>query len=233
MVGVGRARRGRGRPGRRARLRRRLLRRRALPARAAPHRLTRARSSRSSTRPPGCCAPAARWSRSSPACGIRSARAWRSPTAPGSARRFTARPTTSRSRRARCAAKRAPPASSPSCTRSPIGWRRLPPPAQRALHRLDPLGSRPRVAPLRSHADADRPPVLEQLHAEPALVEGLADGSPALALVEAPRSALANGGEQSHRRESRGSPASHTIRVCSSAASPVPQNAGRTKSCQR
>ena len=28
------------------------------------------------------------------------------------------------------------------------GWRRLPPPAQRALHRLDPLGSRARVAPL-------------------------------------------------------------------------------------
>ena len=27
------------------------------------------------------------------------------------------------------------------------GWRRLPPPAQRALHRLDPLGSRPRLAP--------------------------------------------------------------------------------------
>jgi SAM-dependent methyltransferase len=27
------------------------------------------------------------------------------------------------------------------------GWRRLPPPAQRALHALDPLGSRPRLAP--------------------------------------------------------------------------------------
>jgi SAM-dependent methyltransferase len=28
-----------------------------------------------------------------------------------------------------------------------FGWRRLPPGAQRALHRLDPLGSRPRLAP--------------------------------------------------------------------------------------
>jgi SAM-dependent methyltransferase len=28
------------------------------------------------------------------------------------------------------------------------GWRRLPPPVQRSLHRLDPLGSRPRLAPL-------------------------------------------------------------------------------------
>jgi SAM-dependent methyltransferase len=28
-----------------------------------------------------------------------------------------------------------------------FGWRRLPAPAQRALHRLDPLGSRPRLAP--------------------------------------------------------------------------------------
>jgi SAM-dependent methyltransferase len=28
-----------------------------------------------------------------------------------------------------------------------FGWRRLPAPLQRALHRLDPLGSRPRVAP--------------------------------------------------------------------------------------
>jgi SAM-dependent methyltransferase len=28
-----------------------------------------------------------------------------------------------------------------------FGWRRLPPAAQRALHRLDPLGSRPRLAP--------------------------------------------------------------------------------------
>jgi SAM-dependent methyltransferase len=28
------------------------------------------------------------------------------------------------------------------------GWRRLPAPVQRALHRLDPLGSRPRLAPL-------------------------------------------------------------------------------------
>jgi SAM-dependent methyltransferase len=28
------------------------------------------------------------------------------------------------------------------------GWRRLPPPVQRALHSLDPLGSRPRLAPL-------------------------------------------------------------------------------------
>jgi hypothetical protein len=28
------------------------------------------------------------------------------------------------------------------------GWRRLPEPAQRALHALDPLGSRPHVAPL-------------------------------------------------------------------------------------
>jgi SAM-dependent methyltransferase len=27
------------------------------------------------------------------------------------------------------------------------GWRRLPPPAQRAMHALDPLGSRPRLAP--------------------------------------------------------------------------------------
>jgi SAM-dependent methyltransferase len=29
-----------------------------------------------------------------------------------------------------------------------FGWRRLPAPLQRALHRLDPLGSRPRLAPL-------------------------------------------------------------------------------------
>ena len=29
-----------------------------------------------------------------------------------------------------------------------FSWRRLPAPAQRALHRLDPLGSRPRLAPL-------------------------------------------------------------------------------------
>ncbi|HEY1273375.1 MAG TPA: class I SAM-dependent methyltransferase [Thermoleophilaceae bacterium] len=29
-----------------------------------------------------------------------------------------------------------------------FGWRRLPPPLQRTLHRLDPLGSRPRLAPL-------------------------------------------------------------------------------------
>ena len=29
-----------------------------------------------------------------------------------------------------------------------FGWRRLPPPLQRTLHRLDLLGSRPRLAPL-------------------------------------------------------------------------------------
>ena len=43
--------------------------------------------------------------------------------------------------------RRAPPGCEPELHGLTYGWRRLPVPVQRGIHRLDPLGSRPRAAP--------------------------------------------------------------------------------------
>jgi hypothetical protein len=69
-----------------------------------------------SRRPPGCCGPAARWSRQSRARGIPSGPGSRSPTVPAWAPGRTARPMTSRCRHARSSPGPRLPGCSLSCT---------------------------------------------------------------------------------------------------------------------
>ncbi len=68
----------------------------------------------------------------------------------------TERPTMFRCRPAGCATRRAPPGCAPELHAVTYGWRRLTPAAQRAVSRLDALGSRPRAAALGHTVDADR-----------------------------------------------------------------------------
>ena len=165
MLEVGRARRRRGGPRGRADLRARLLRRGALPARAAPHRLPG--PARAGLRRGGAAAAPRRRAGGGRAGAVAPGRG-----GPGAGQPRRARhrvhgtpddiPLSPRAlvREARAAGLE------PELHAVTFGWRRLPAPAQRALHALDPLGSRPRAGALRSHADADRAAVLHQRHAE-------------------------------------------------------------------
>ena len=112
----------------------------------------------------------------------------------------TARRTTSRCRRARCVAEARGAGLEPELHAVTYGWRRLPARGQRALHRLDPLGSRPRLAPFGHTLMLIGRRYSTQRHAEAgAASKGAPAARPALALVEAPRPACASGGEQAHR----------------------------------
>ena len=79
--------------------------------------------------------------------GIRSGRGSRWPTGPGSGPGRTGRRTTSRCRRVRSCPRRARPASLRSSTASHTAGGACRRRSSARIHRLDPLGSRPRAAP--------------------------------------------------------------------------------------
>ena len=124
-----------------------LVRRGALPAGAPPHRL------------PGPLRPCLRGGRPPAAPGRRAGGDRARPLAPGRRRPRLANraglgvwthgtPDDVPLSPASWSPRPAAPASSPSCTPSPTAGGACRARAQRALHRLDPLGSRPRLAPL-------------------------------------------------------------------------------------
>ena len=126
---------------------RKRLRRRPLPARAAPHRLPG--TAGALLRGGGPAASPGRGAGGDRAGALASGRRRPGAREPGRPRApgCTARPTTSRSRRERSCETADGAGLEPELHAVTYGWRRLPEPAQRALHALDPLGSRPRVAP--------------------------------------------------------------------------------------